>query len=131
MRYTQWPANPAACVLSNKARQERCWPWRRRPPGRVDVERRYAWHHQLDIVGVYPAPIAQAGSFTGTVRCAARRRPWLAGPFSLLYGAVWTARKMSNGRIGLHEGHPLELREFDAQILWSATSLGDYRPKRN
>ena len=93
VRYTQWPANTAAYVLSNKGARKVLTPQRRFMP--VDIERRYAWRRQLNIVGMYPAPVVQVGSFADTVRCAARSgKPWLAGPFSLSQGAMWTARKI-------------------------------------
>jgi glycosyl transferase, family 25 len=42
VRYTQWPANTAACVLSNKGARKILAPQHRFRP--VDIERRYAWH---------------------------------------------------------------------------------------
>jgi glycosyl transferase family 25 len=94
VRYTQWPASAVAYVLSNRGARKVLSPRQRILP--LDIQTRYAWRQGLDIVGVYPAPVTQRGTFSTTVRVGARRasKPWLAGPFSLFYGAMWTARKI-------------------------------------
>jgi glycosyl transferase family 25 len=93
VRFTQWPASTVAYVLSNRGARKVLSPHTRTLP--VDMERRFAWRLGLNIVGVYPAPIRQKGTFAGTVREGTRAgKPWAAGPLSLLYGAVWTARQV-------------------------------------
>jgi glycosyl transferase family 25 len=90
IRYTQCPITTTAYLISNGAARKILAPAIRVRP--IDVDRRYAWQRQLNIFGVYPAPITQPQTLKSTI--GARQIYPRANPISFLYGVIWTARKV-------------------------------------
>lgn len=90
IRYTQGPITTTAYLVSHSGARKILFPGSRVRP--IDVDRRYAWQRQLDILGVYPAPVVQHQILKSTI--AKDRTYPRANPVSFAYGVIWTARKV-------------------------------------
>lgn len=65
VRHSRLPANTAAYAISRSGARKLGRPGARSIP--IDMEFRYAWLRQLDIYGVYPAPVSQRPSARSTI----------------------------------------------------------------
>jgi glycosyl transferase family 25 len=95
VRYTQWPANAAAYIVSNRGARKWLSPKTRVRPN--DIENRYAWLQGLEVLGAYPAPAAQLNVFESVIGHFAGQhetRNWSPGAISMLYGLWWTGRRL-------------------------------------
>jgi hypothetical protein len=97
IRYSRLPVNTAAYILSNRGARKWLTPTPRCRPNDVDI--RYAFLSDLNVLGVYPAPAFQGNDFPsviGGTHTPHMRDPrsWSPGPFSELYLEWWTARRL-------------------------------------
>jgi glycosyl transferase family 25 len=65
VRHARLPANTAAYAISLSGARKLSRPGARSIP--IDMEFRYAWLRQLDIYGVFPAPVSQRKSVRSTI----------------------------------------------------------------
>jgi glycosyl transferase family 25 len=107
VRYSRLPAGSAAYAISRSGAEKLLSLGVRRRP--FDMEFRYAWLANLDIVGVWPAPAVQESLHATTIDAAwrtpaktrgviwKRRLPkprWGPGTLSQLWGAICVKRKL-------------------------------------
>ena len=97
IRYSKLPVNTAAYILSNRGARKWLTPMPRCRPNDVDI--RYAFLSDLNVLGVYPAPAFQGNDFPsviGGTHTPHMRDPrsWSPGPFSELFLERWNARRL-------------------------------------
>ncbi len=98
VRYTRLPKNTVAYAISNAGAKKWLKPTARVRPSDVDV--RYAWLFNLNIIGVYPPVATRTAGFVSDIdkTSAARGRPskrnWAPSPLSRLYGGFWQVYKL-------------------------------------
>lgn len=90
VRYTKWPVTTTAYLVSHSGARKILVPDSRVRP--IDVDHCYAWQRQLNIFGVYPAPVIQPETLKSTI--GTRQIYPKANPISFAYGVIWTARKV-------------------------------------
>jgi glycosyl transferase, family 25 len=99
VRHSRLPANTAAYAISLSGASKLSQPGARAIP--IDMEFRYAWLRQLDIYGVFPAPVSQRPSAGSTIDGAepvqasqptARRRHQKPDLLSQARGLFYVAR---------------------------------------
>ena len=97
IRYSRLPVNTAAYILSNSGARKWLAPMPRCRPNDIDI--RYAWLADLDVLGVYPAPARQADNFPSEIGGTHAPqvydpRSFSPGPLSELYLEWWTGRRL-------------------------------------
>jgi glycosyl transferase family 25 len=97
IRYSRLPVNTAAYILSNSGARKWLTPTPSRRPNDLDI--RYAWLADLNVLGVFPAPARQANDFPSDIGLphGPELRSWSPGPFSEIYLEWWTARRLRLG----------------------------------
>lgn len=113
VRHSRLPTFSACYVMSAAGAKKWLAPQPRLAPN--DMSFRYAWKHDFDFYGVFPAPASQRVGIASTlvhVESGIDRRRWSDGTISELRGAIWRAR-----RVGVIGSMRLALRNAKLRTL--------------